>query len=149
MPGGTTVKPDASPGSARSTPALQRVLELSSLQADAALREVSPALTRLRAALSVMAARHGAPDEEAHQALGCLEAIETLVARIEHVREGLDLAVAELPGTDPAAGASARELLERIRGRYTLPQERVLFDFLVGGLGGAQMMQALQALRRA
>jgi hypothetical protein len=142
------VKPDASPGSARSTPALQRVLELSSLQADAALREVSPALARLRAALSALAARHGAPDE-AHQALGCVEAVETLVARIGHVREGLDLAVAELPGTDPAAGASARELLERIRGRYTLPQERVLFDFLVGGLGGAQMMQALQALRRA
>lgn len=142
------MKPDATPGSAASRPTLQRVLELSSLQADTALRDAVPALEQLRAALMALAARHAA-DEQAGQALGCLEAVDTLVRRIGHVREGLDLAAAELSRADPAAVASARELLERIRDRYTLPQERVLFDFLVGGLGGAQMLQALQALRRA
>jgi hypothetical protein len=40
-------------------------------------------------------------------------------------------------------------MLEQVRSRYTMVEERVLFDFMMRGLNAAQMLKALNGLRAA
>ncbi len=45
--------------------------------------------------------------------------------------------------------AAWEQLLDEVRGRYSMVEERVLFDFLLRGTGPREMMQALTDLQGA
>ena len=51
-----------------------------------------------------------------------------------------------LGAADPER-ANWEALLERVRSRYSMVEERVLFDFMMRGLSAEQMLKALTGLR--
>jgi hypothetical protein len=128
---------------------LPPLLELTSSQLEVALQSASAQVERL--AVSVAAfARLGAeiaasPDEavaaqgarvaaEAQRAMFAMQFHDQLVQRLHHVRDALGdlqdaLSAPEMP--------SAPALLSAIRSRYTMEDERRLFDVMVSHLPGA------------
>ena len=86
---------------------------------------------------------------DAQQAIVAMQFYDKLIQRITHVRDGLAIP-AEAIETAPHARSIAWEaLLERVRGRYSMVEERVLFDFLIRGTGPREMLAALNDLQGA
>jgi hypothetical protein len=84
-------------------------------------------------------------------AVKALQFYDKLIQRLTHVRAGL--AIPADATTDPTASASASidwdGILDQVRARYSMVEERVLFDFMMRGLRAEQMLKALQSLREA
>jgi hypothetical protein len=90
-------------------------------------------------------------------AVKALQFYDKLIQRLTHVRAGL--AIPADATTDPTATATASAtasatidwngVLEQVRARYSMVEERVLFDFMMRGLRAEQMLKALQSLREA
>ncbi len=82
-------------------------------------------------------------------AIMSLQFYDKMIQRLTHVRDGLAIP-AESVERAPASGSAAWEtLLDRVRSRYSMVEERVLFDFLIRGTGPDQMLRALTDLRAA
>jgi hypothetical protein len=74
---------------------------------------------------------------------------DKMIQRISHVRDGLAIPAETIEAGPAARSAAWEQLLERVRDRYSMVEERVLFDFLIRGTGPREMMQALTDLQGA
>lgn len=73
--------------------------------------------------------------DKVQTAIVAFQFYDRLTQQLGHVRDGLSTVAGRVSGDAEAAEQSWREVHERIRGRYTMERERVMFDLLVGGLG--------------
>jgi septal ring factor EnvC (AmiA/AmiB activator) len=157
---------------------LRRFLELGAAQLDAAIRESDARVDKLASAVTAVAtdareletqlqALDSADATQVQQArqrirqlvaqldadvqatVTSLQFYDKLIQRLTHVRDGLaipsDSTVAAL---DPAR-SDWNSMLEQVRSRYSMVEERVLFDFMMRGLSADQMLKALTGLRAA
>lgn len=155
---------------------LRRFLELGSAQLDAAIRDSDAKVGQLTAAVTALAsdarelqlqlrgldsgdaAQVGPARERIGQLAAQLDAqvqvtvmsvqfYDKLIQRLTHVSDGLaipsDATAAE---ADPSR-SDWNAMLDQVRSRYTMVEERVLFDFMMRGLSADQMLQALTGLR--
>jgi hypothetical protein len=155
---------------------LRRFLELGVAQLDAAVRESDARVQQLAAAVTAMAtdareleaqARALGPDDgsqtqQAHErikqltdalsqhldaTITALQFYDKLIQRLTHVRDGLAIPSDSGLGAADPERANWEALLERVRSRYSMVEERVLFDFMMRGLSAEQMLKALTGLR--
>jgi hypothetical protein len=154
---------------------LRRFLELGAAQLDAAIRESDSRVDKLAGAVTSVAtdARElemqlagldSANPAEAERArtrirqltdalqshvqstITSLQFYDKLIQRLTHVRDGLAIpSDSTINGVDTSADWSA--MLEQVRSRYSMVEERVLFDFMMRGLSADQMLKALTGLR--
>ena len=161
-----------------SAPELRSFLELGASQLEAAIKEADSRVDALTQSVTAVAA-HGAAMEQliasldasdpaaldsirasaralsaqmadaTHHAIVSLQFYDKMIQRLTHVRDGLAIP-AETVERSPVSGSAAWEgLLDRVRSRYSMVEERVLFDFLLRGTGPDQMLRALTDLRSA
>jgi hemoglobin-like flavoprotein len=133
---------------------LPSLLELSAAQLEVALQNSNAQVERLAAAIAAFArmgaemcahadpvvAGHGERlTAEAQRAMFAMQFQDALAQRLTHVRDGLgDVHDALAAPVAPPVEV----LLSAIRGRYTMEDERRLFDALVGKLPGAPSAHA-------
>jgi hypothetical protein len=156
---------------------LRRFLELGAAQLDAAIRESDSRVDKLAAAVSGVATdarelqlqtraldsagaqleqvrariRQLSSQLDAHvqATVTSLQFYDKLIQRLTHVRDGLAIpSDCAASATDPG-GADWDDMLEQVRSRYSMVEERVLFDFMMRGLSADQMLKALTGLRAA
>jgi hypothetical protein len=168
--------PDA--GSTRIAAELRRFLELGAAQLDAAMREADARVSQLASAVTGVATEgraladqvqrlESADPTEAARARGrirelaealtehagaavtSLQFYDKLIQRLTHVRDGL--AIPSDSTAEPSQGVNSdwNAMLEQVRSRYSMVEERVLFDFMIRGLSADQMLKALTGLRAA
>jgi hypothetical protein len=87
--------------------------------------------------------------EHVGAAVTSLQFYDKLIQRLTHVRDGL--AIPSDSTADPGQGVNSdwNAMLEQVRSRYSMVEERVLFDFMIRGLSADQMLKALTGLRSA
>jgi hypothetical protein len=78
-----------------------------------------------------------------------LQFYDKLIQRLTHVRSGLAIPADATAESAAAAKADWNNILDQVRARYSMVEERVLFDFMMRGLRAEQMLKALQSLREA
>jgi hypothetical protein len=78
-----------------------------------------------------------------------LQFYDKLVQRLTHVRSGLAIPADATADMALAAKVDWNNILDQVRARYSMVEERVLFDFMMRGLRAEQMLKALQSLREA
>jgi hypothetical protein len=156
---------------------LRRFLELGAAQLDAAIRESDARVDKLATAVTavatdarelevqVQALDSGGPGEQqvrerirqlaaqldAHvqATVTSLQFYDKLIQRLTHVRDGLAIpSDSTVSSLDPAR-SDWNSMLEQVRSRYSMVEERVLFDFMMRGLSADQMLKALTGLRAA
>jgi hypothetical protein len=157
---------------------LRRFLELGAAQLDAAIRESDARVDKLATAVTAVAtdAREleaqvqaldsgsGAQTQHARERIRQLAAqldahvqatvtslqfYDKLIQRLTHVRDGLAIpSDSTVSSLDPAR-SDWNSMLEQVRSRYSMVEERVLFDFMMRGLSADQMLKALTGLRAA
>jgi hypothetical protein len=88
-------------------------------------------------------------EADAAAATVALQFYDKLVQRLAHVRDGLSIPAATIDQNTGQPVRVPRELLDKVRERYSMVEERVLFDFLVHGTGPKEMLRALNDLRVA
>jgi hypothetical protein len=154
---------------------LRRFLELGAAQLDAAIRESDARVDKLATAVTavatdarelevqVQALDSGGPGEQqvrerirqlaaqldAHvqATVTSLQFYDKLIQRLTHVRDGLAIpSDSTVSSLDPAR-SDWNSMLEQVRSRYSMVEERVLFDFMMRGLSADQMLKALTGLR--
>jgi hypothetical protein len=154
---------------------LRRFLELGAAQLDAAMRESDSRVDKLASAVTAVAtdarelemqlqALESSSPEESGRArqrirqlsdalaahvqatITSLQFYDKLIQRLTHVRDGL-----AIPSDSTALGVDKgsdwNAMLEQVRSRYSMVEERVLFDFMMRGLSADQMLKALTGLR--
>lgn len=124
---------------------VERLQSLRDLSADlsASTDAGTPGLgTRLAALCAEM-------ELDARQAVVAMQFYDKMIQRITHVRDGLAIPAEAIDAAPQDRSAAWEQLLERVRGRYSMVEERVLFDFLIRGTGPREMMQALTDLQGA
>ncbi len=148
---------------------LHQFLNLGVAQLDAAVRESDAQVDKIAQSLAAMAGdvqqlERLAQSEAAvpqlkeltagvrgslQSAVKALQFYDKLIQRLTHVRAGL--AIPADASTDPTALATIDwdAILDEVRARYSMVEERVLFDFMMRGLRAEQMLKALQSLREA
>jgi hypothetical protein len=119
-----------------------------------ALREIAAGMTAGDAArndelATQLAAVHAELELDARQAVVALQFYDKLIQRIQHVRDGLAIPAEVIEAGPHERSAAWEQLLDQVRGRYSMVEERVLFDFLLRGTGPREMMQALTDLQGA
>jgi hypothetical protein len=82
-------------------------------------------------------------------AVKALQFYDKLIQRLTHVRSGLAIPADATSDVTAAAGVDWNDILDQVRARYSMVEERVLFDFMMRGLRAEQMLKALQSLREA
>jgi hypothetical protein len=133
---------------------LSPLLELSAAQLEVALQNSNAQVERLAEAIAAFSrlgsemtasadaavAEQGARvAAEAQRALFAMQFHDQLTQRIQHVRDALgDMHDALVAPSPP----SSTDLLAAIRGRYSMEDERWLFDVMLGGAEGAQAEHA-------
>jgi hypothetical protein len=157
---------------------LRRFLELGAAQLDAAIRESDARVDKLAGAVTAVAtdareletqvqALDSADAAEVQQArrrirqlvvqldadvqatVTSLQFYDKLIQRLTHVRDGLAIpSDSTVTALDPAR-SDWNSMLEQVRSRYSMVEERVLFDFMMRGLSADQMLKALTGLRAA
>jgi hypothetical protein len=120
----------------------------------AQLRELASALPvdgdARSQALGAQLATLGAELElNARQAVVAMQFYDKMIQRITHVRDGLAIPAETIAAGPAERSAAWEQLLDQVRGRYSMVEERVLFDFLIRGTGPREMMQALTDLQGA
>ncbi|HEX4024595.1 MAG TPA: hypothetical protein VHX52_07825 [Steroidobacteraceae bacterium] len=155
---------------------LRRFLELGAAQLDAAIRDSDARVDQLADAITSVAtdARElqaqlqvlDSPDAAAVQqartritrlsdmlgahvqaTITALQFYDKLIQRLTHVREGLAIPSDSAAGAVNLGSSDWNALLEQVRSRYSMVEERVLFDFMMRGLNADQMLKALTGLR--
>ena len=149
---------------------LHQFLNLGVAQLDAAVRESDTQVDKIAQCLAAIATDLQQLEARAHAepaakctdlatsmrasvqaAVKALQFYDKLIQRLTHVRAGL--AIPADATTDPTASASAtidwNGILDQVRARYSMVEERVLFDFMMRGLRAEQMLKALRSLREA
>lgn len=141
---------------------LHQFLNLGVAQLDAAVRESDAQVDKIAQSLAAIAADlqqlegHAQNKElttsmraSVQAAVKALQFYDKMIQRLTHVRAGL--AIPADATTDTAAPASIDfdAILDQVRARYSMVEERVLFDFMMRGLRAEQMLKALQSLREA
>jgi hypothetical protein len=154
---------------------LRRFLELGAAQLDAAIRESDARVDKLAGAVTAVAtdarelemqlagldSPNVAESERArtrireltdalqshvHATITSLQFYDKLIQRLTHVRDGLAIpSDSTVNGVDQSSDWST--MLEQVRSRYSMVEERVLFDFMMRGLSADQMLKALTGLR--
>jgi hypothetical protein len=140
--------------------ALRSLLDLGAAQIDAALKDSDLQVARLTRSLTSLLQPAAAAGEATNaedfrklvnervlEVLVCMQFYDKLVQRLTHVKEGLEIPARELLVDGGPSRATVDSVLEKVYTRYSMVEERVLFDFLVRGLGGAQMARAMRAMR--
>jgi hypothetical protein len=156
---------------------LRRFLELGAAQLDAAMRESDSRVDKLAGAVTAVAtdardlevqlraldSQNSVEADEARARIGrlteslalhvqatiaSLQFYDKLIQRLSHVRDGLAIPSDSTVNGDPAS-ADWNAMLEQVRSRYSMVEERVLFDFMMRGLSADQMLKALTGLRGA
>jgi len=155
---------------------LRRFLELGAAQLDAAMRESDSRVDKLAGAVTAVATdarelqmqlqalESSDPAESAkarkrirqltealathvQSTIASLQFYDKLIQRLTHVRDGLAIpSDSTANGSDPA-GSDWNAMLEQVRSKYSMVEERVLFDFMMRGLSADQMLKALTGLR--
>lgn len=167
----------ATGGNAAIVAELRRFLELGAAQMDAAIRESDARVDKLASAVTAVATearelqaqtreldagdpvrvqqarariRELAETISAHvqASITSLQFYDKLIQRLTHVRDGLAIP-SDSAATAPPAGSDWEAMLEQVRSRYSMVEERVLFDFMMRGLSADQMLKALTGLRGA
>ena len=146
------------------TEGLRLFLDLGVAQLDAALRESDTQVGRLSEVLSQLAAelrewgRHAPPEvavpleslaAHVQAAIRGLQFYDKLTQRLSHVRDGLAIPADAMAGVGARAETDWHKILTEVRARYSMVEERVLFDFMMRGLSAEQMLNALTGLRNA
>jgi hypothetical protein len=147
---------------------LHQFLNLGVAQLDAAVREsdtqvdkIAQCLASISSDMQQLEARvqtepeakcadlHGSIRASVQAAVRALQFYDKMIQRLQHVRAGL--AIPADASTDPEATAAANwsSILDQVRAKYSMVEERVLFDFMMRGLRAEQMLKALQSLREA
>lgn len=157
---------------------LRRFLELGAAQLDAAIRESDSRVDKLATAVTAVAsdARElgaqlqtldsgdaaqgqqargrirdliGQLDTHVQETIVSLQFYDKLIQRLTHVRDGLAIpSDSTVAAMDPAR-SDWNAMLDQVRSRYSMVEERVLFDFMMRGLSADQMLKALTGLRAA
>jgi hypothetical protein len=156
---------------------LRRFLELGAAQLDAAMRESDSRVDKLAGAVTAVASdareletqlrslESHDPERSAaarlrirqltealaqhvQSTITSLQFYDKLIQRLTHVRDGLAIPSDSAVNGDPAS-ADWNAMLEQVRSRYSMVEERVLFDFMMRGLSADQMLKALTGLRGA
>ena len=155
---------------------LRRFLELGAAQLDAAIRESDARVDQLAAAVRAVAsdarelqiqvreldsdrvAHTEQPRERIRQLAARLHAhvqatvvslqfYDKLIQRLTHVSDGLAIPSDATAAEPDPSRSDWNAMLEQVRSRYTMVEERVLFDFMMRGLSADQMLKALTGLR--
>jgi len=168
LPGAARQSPDALSSALAIARGLHQFLNLGVAQLDAALRESDAQVDKIAQCLATLSSdvqqlesrvqsEPGAKcadlatslRDSLQSAIKALQFYDKLIQRLTHVRAGL--AIPADATTDPAAPATIdwNSILDQVRGRYSMVEERVLFDFMMRGLRAEQMLRALQSLRDA
>jgi hypothetical protein len=155
---------------------LRRYLELGAVQIDAAMKEANQAVDSLSNAVTavqadarelvaqIWALESGDPErarqalaqlriwagrltERGRTAIRTLQFYDKLVQRLCHVRDGLALPVDWVAKQEQPSAEDYERLLEEVRARYSMAEERALFDFMMCGLSAEQMFKALMGLK--
>jgi len=160
-------EPDAAIGAQALARGLHQFLNLGVAQLDAAVRESDAQVDKIAQCLAAIAAdlqrfeaqlpATGSAGSEfvnsvrssVQSVVKALQFYDKLIQRLTHVRSGL--AIPADATSDPAAAAKVdwSGILDQVRARYSMVEERVLFDFMMRGLRAEQMLKALQSLREA
>jgi hypothetical protein len=157
---------------------LRRFLELGAAQLDAAIRESDSRVDKLAGAVTDVAtdardlsaqvqsldsadaaevklARERIKqlteqlDAHVQATIVSLQFYDKLIQRLTHVRDGLAIpSDSTVTALDPAR-SDWNAMLDQVRSRYSMVEERVLFDFMMRGLSADQMLKALTGLRAA
>ncbi len=157
---------------------LRRFLELGAAQLDAAIRESDSRVDKLASAVTAVAsdarelgtqlqaldstdaalvqqARERVRnlivqlDDHVQATIVSLQFYDKLIQRLTHVRDGLAIpSDSTVTAMDPAR-SDWNAMLDQVRSRYSMVEERVLFDFMMRGLSADQMLKALTGLRAA
>jgi hypothetical protein len=148
---------------------IHSLLELGIAQLDGAVKEADGRVDRLAHSLvdlrrgldeitqllaqhaspTVLAARIEAMNENVNAAVVAMQFYDKLTQRLAHVREGLHMPRAHINATVTPHSDHWVDLCAAIRARYSMVEERVVFDFLLRGTGPEQMLEALTDLRGA
>ncbi|MGA8705949.1 MAG: hypothetical protein WB646_03065 [Steroidobacteraceae bacterium] len=148
---------------------LHQFLNLGVAQLDAAVRESDAQVDKIAACLASISAevqrfeaRLPPGDADANGAelvnsvrasvqsvVKALQFYDKLVQRLTHVRSGLAIPADATADMALAAKVDWNNVLDQVRARYSMVEERVLFDFMMRGLRAEQMLKALQSLREA
>ncbi|MFO1399841.1 MAG: hypothetical protein U1F30_01285 [Steroidobacteraceae bacterium] len=153
---------------------LRSFLELGAVQLDAALKEADARVGSLASAVSGLSTdarsieqfagellsgdatqiEHargrigelaGRLSAHAQAAITALQFYDKLVQRLSHVREGLVIPADR--HHDALDAAAWESLLEEVRSRYSMVEERVMFDFLMRGVSASSMLTALVSMQ--
>jgi hypothetical protein len=136
---------------------LHQFLNLGVAQLDAAVRESDAQVDKIAQSLAAIASDIQQLDAErvasvrasVAAAVKALQFYDKLVQRLTHVRSGLAIPADATADLGVAAGVDWNDILDQVRARYSMVEERVLFDFMMRGLRAEQMLKALQSLREA
>lgn len=157
---------------------LRRFLELGAAQLDAAIRESDGRVDQLASSVTAVAtgARElgdhvqkldrasgadlrkvreriqqlaDALNTQVQQTITALQFYDKLIQRLTHVRDGLAIPSDLTAQAKDALNTDWNQMLEQVRARYSMVEERVLFDFMMRGLSADQMLKALTGLRGA
>jgi hypothetical protein len=157
---------------------LRRFLELGAAQLDAAIRESDARVDKLATAVTAVAtdardletqvqALDGSDaavvqqarqriktlvaklDQDVAATVTSLQFYDKLIQRLTHVRDGLAIPSDSTVTAQDPARSDWNSMLEQVRSRYSMVEERVLFDFMMRGLSADQMLKALTGLRAA
>jgi hypothetical protein len=82
-------------------------------------------------------------------AVKALQFYDKLIQRLQHVRAGLAIPADASHDPEATAAVDWNSILDQVRAKYSMVEERVLFDFMMRGLRAEQMLKALQSLREA
>lgn len=122
---------------------LVSLLGLAASQIEVALREAEAPVAELAAAIE----RFG-PSREGAQAATALQFHDRLSQRLTHVRDTVASLAKFLDArAHHGPGGNWDRLRADIRGQYSMEQERVMFDLLVGGATPDQVIAALADMR--
>jgi hypothetical protein len=148
---------------------LHQFLNLGVAQLDAAVRESDTQVDKIAQSLAAIATDLQqlevlAPNEatvaqfkeltttmraSVQAAVKALQFYDKLIQRLTHVRAGLAIPADATTDTAMPAAIDFDAILDQVRARYSMVEERVLFDFMMRGLRAEQMLKALQSLREA
>jgi hypothetical protein len=143
---------------------LRRFLDLGVAQLDAAIRESDGQVGRLSEALALLATElqqcaQGAQAPLAaslevscahlQAAIRGLQFYDKLIQRLTHVRDGLAIPADAMASGGARGAPDWVAILSEVRSRYSMVEERVLFDFMMRGLTTTEMLKALRSMRDA
>jgi len=153
---------------------LRRFLELGAVQLDAAIKEADGRVDGLAAAVGALATDARAIDRlalelssnepermrhagaelgdladrmavHAQTAITALQFYDKLVQRLTHVRDGLAIPTCHV--SESGRALDWEQILDQVRTRYSMVEERALFDFMMRGPSADSMLLALVAMK--